>query len=75
MSAQSLTGLARLHQVYDQYVKPVEQTHLGEYALVRPNGEIVFATNLPDLVEKTQYMVHRDNCLFRVGEISAFNIW
>jgi hypothetical protein len=74
MSTQQRAGVARLNQIYEQYVKPVEQDHQGEYVLVRPDGELIFAPSMLELVEKAYQVADRNNCLFKVGEISAANI-
>ena len=74
MSLRSSEGVARLNRVYVQHVRPVEQAHQGEYVLVRPGGEMIFAASMPELFEKTDQMDHWDNCIFKVGDISAVNI-
>ena len=65
---------ARLDRVYEQYVKPVEQEHLGEYVLVTPAGEMIFAPSQSELVRRTEHIRGTDNCLFKVGEIAAAKI-
>ena len=65
---------ARLDRVYEQYVKPVEQDHLGEYALVTSAGETYFASTQSELIRKTRHVTTGDNCLFKVGEIAATKI-
>ena len=62
---------SRLGRVYEQYVKPVEPGHLGEYVLVRPDGEMIFAAGVDELFDKTDGMDDQDNCIFKVGEIAA----
>jgi hypothetical protein len=74
MSTQQRSGVTRLNRVYEQYVKPVEHEHEGEYVLVRPDGQMIFAPSLPELLDRTDRMDDRNNCLFKVGEISVSNI-
>ena len=74
MSISQSEGVARLNRIYEQYVKPVENVHPGEYVLVRPDGELVFGPTLLEVVMKAQEVAHPDNCLFKVGEISASQI-
>ncbi len=74
MSAQRRDGVARLNRIYEQYVKPVEQDHPDEYVLVKPDGEMIFAPSMLDLVKKAHQVAHPDNCLFKVGEIAAAKI-
>jgi hypothetical protein len=66
--------MARFDRAYQQYVKPFEGGHWGELARVPPDGQVVLAGSLQELIEKTDGMDNDDNCLFKVGEISAFSI-
>jgi len=65
---------ARLDRMYEQYVKPVEQDHLGEYVVVTPAGEMYFAQTQSELVKKTMHLREGGNCLYKVGEIAATKI-
>src|SRR5687767_554828 len=65
---------ARLDRMYEQYIKPVEQEHLGEYALVTPAGEAFFASSESELIAKTEHVPDGDNCLFKVGELAATKV-
>ena len=65
---------ARLDRVYERYVKPVEQEHLGEYVVVTLAGEMYFAPTQSELVKKTMHLRDGGNCLFKVGEIAATKI-
>ena len=69
-SAQRRNDGCRLDRVYEQYVKPVEQDHLGEYVLVTPAGEMIFASSQAELVERTGHIRGTDNRLFTVGEVA-----
>lgn len=62
---------ARLDRMYEQYVKPVEQDHLGEYVVVTSAGEMYFAQTQSELVRKTMHLREGGNCLYKVGEIAA----
>jgi hypothetical protein len=74
MTIQRSARMARFDRAYQQYVKPFERDHWGEFALVTPNGQVVLAGSLQELMEKTDGLDDDDNCLFKVGEISAFSI-
>jgi hypothetical protein len=74
MSTQPLDGVARLNQIYEQYVKPVEQDHQGEYVVVTPDGRLIFAPSLDAIAKKADEMPRTGNFLFKVGEISAAKI-
>ena len=62
---------ARFDRMYEQYVKPVEREHLGEYVVVTPTGEMYFAQTESELVMKTLHLREGDNFLYKVGEIAA----
>jgi len=74
MSSSEEDAGARLDRMYEQYVKPVEQEHLGEYVEVTPAGEMYFASTLSALAEKTMHLRDGGHGLFRVGEIAATKI-
>lgn len=63
-----------LDRMYEQYVKPVEQAHLGEYVMVTPGGDMYFAPTQSELVMKTAHIRDGGNGLFKVGEIAATKI-
>jgi len=67
-------GATRLDKIYEKYVKPVEQEHWGEYVLVRPDGQMLFAAEMIDLMEDTEEMRDPENCLFKVGPRATFHI-
>ena len=57
-----------MDRVYQQYVKPLEQTHTGEYVLVTPNGRILLAPTLLEIAQQAQQAPSKDNCIFKVGD-------
>ncbi len=58
------------HRVYDLYVKPVEQTHQGQYVLVTPDGQTIFAPTLVEVMQRAHQRPSPDNYIFKVGEIA-----
>jgi len=74
MSVEQGYGVVGMQKIYDRYVKPVEQEHLGEFVLVTPDGEMIFATDSSELVRKTEHVTGEGNCIFRVGHKAAFSI-
>jgi len=42
--------LQQSDQLYARYVKPLEQAHTGEYVAVAPDGRLVLALTLPDVI-------------------------
>jgi len=56
-------------RLYEQYVKPLEQMHRGQYAGVSPDGEIVLASTLIDAVRKSVQSFGKDNSIvFHIGD-------
>ena len=60
MSAIQSESVARLNRIYEQYVKPVEDLHPGEYVLVRPDGEMTFGESMLDVVRRAHDVAHPD---------------
>jgi hypothetical protein len=54
-------------RLYEQYVKPLEQEHWGEFAVVSPEGKVVLAPSLLDAVQKGTSMFGPGNFVFKVG--------
>ena len=57
-----------MDRVYQQYVKPLEQAHTGEYVLVTPDGRTVLAPTLLEIAQQAPQAPSKDNCIFKVGE-------
>ena len=74
MSVEQRYGVAKMQEIYDRYVRPVEQEHLGEFVLVTADGEMIFAADSSELVRKTEHVTSEGNCIFRVGRKAAFSI-
>jgi hypothetical protein len=66
--------LQQSDQLYALYVKPLEQAHTGEYVAVAPDGRLVIASTLPDVMEKAGQALPSGNFLFRVGDV-AVDTW
>jgi hypothetical protein len=74
MSESDEDAGARLDRMYEQFVKPVEHEHLGEYVEVTPTGEMYFAQTESELIKKTMHLREGGNGLFKVGEVAATKI-
>lgn len=55
-------------RLYDQYVKPLELKHKGEYAAVSPEGQMIIAATLLEAVEKASSTLGPSNFVFKVGQ-------
>jgi hypothetical protein len=56
-------------QLYAQYVKPLEQKHAGKYVAVSPQGKVVLASTLVDVMKKAEAELGSGNFVFKVGDI------
>jgi hypothetical protein len=55
--------------VYDRHVKPIEHEHVGEYALVTPDGQTIFAPTLVDIMVRAHEQPNAENAIYKVGDI------
>ena len=58
------------HRVNDPHVRPLEQAHKGEYALVTPDGRAVFAPTLLDVMQRAHERANPGNYIFKVGDVA-----
>jgi hypothetical protein len=70
---QDSTG-QEARRMYDEHVKPVEQNHRDEYALVTPDGETFFAPTLVDIFKRAHERSNPGNYIFKVGEVALGKI-
>lgn len=68
---------ARLHQLaetdrlYEQYAKPLEQEHRGEYIAVSPSGKTMLGRKLYNLVVDAEREFGPGNFIFKLGDKAA----
>ena len=55
-------------RLYDQYGKPLEAEHWGEYVAITPDGRTVLAPTLLEAVQQAASVLGSDNHVFKVGE-------
>jgi hypothetical protein len=58
-------------RIYDQHVKPLEPTHMGEYALVTADGQIVLKPTLVEAAWRAAQVPSKNNFIFKVGTRSV----
>lgn len=59
-----------VHRVYDLCVRPIEDAHAGEYVLVTPDGEPIFAPTFEGIVRRAHERASPGNFIFRVGSVT-----
>lgn len=65
----------QLHQqadsLYEQYGKPLEAAHWGEYVVISPTGETVLGSSLVEAAQAATITLGRGNFAFKIGERSV----
>ncbi len=60
-------------QLYEKYVKPLEQNHRGEFIAVSPDGNIVLAPTLLDVIKQAERRQGGGNFVFKVGDVAVMS--
>ena len=58
----------RYEEVYQQYAKPLEAEHAGEYLAVSPRGETLLGPSLGEVARLATARFGRGNFVFKLGE-------
>ncbi|MFN8635793.1 MAG: hypothetical protein U0893_18245 [Chloroflexota bacterium] len=75
MPAPKSPEVLEADRIYDQYVKPVEHEHEGEYALVMADGQVFFGPDILELGDIAGEKPSEKNRLFKVRDIWVYRIW
>lgn len=70
MARDQTSESGEAHRIYDLHVKPLEHAHKGECALVTPDGEVVFAPTLVDVMQRAHERANVANYIFKVGDVA-----
>ncbi|HTE84575.1 MAG TPA: hypothetical protein VK821_07565 [Dehalococcoidia bacterium] len=57
--------------LYEQYGKPLEEAHWGEYVVITPAGETVVGSSLVEVAQAAAATLGRGNFAFKIGERSV----
>ena len=60
-------------KLYDQYGKPLEQKHWGEYVAISSDGRTIVGTDLMELSDQALAQFGRGSFVFKVGEQAVGN--
>jgi hypothetical protein len=74
MATVRTTNVDRFNHVYNQYVRPLEQSHPGQYVMVAPDGRMIVAPDLSGILERVDQLPETGNFLYKVGKIAAAEI-
>ena len=58
-------------KIYDQYGKPLEQEHWGEYVAIFPDGRTLIGTDLMAVSDRALDRFGRGSFVFKIGEKSV----
>jgi hypothetical protein len=53
--------------LYEQYGKPLEAEHKGEYVVISNNGNIIMGKNLTEVVMRSIERFGKGNFVFKIG--------
>ena len=60
-------------KLYEQYGKPLEQEHWGEYVAIFPDGRTLVGSDLMAVSDQVLDRLGRGSFVFKVGEKSVGN--
>lgn len=55
-------------KLYDQYGKPLEQDHWGEYVAIFPDGRLLVGADLMDVSDQALTQFGQGSFVFKVGD-------
>ena len=68
MSRTNSELMEQSEKLYDQYAKPLEQDHWGEYVAIAPDGRTVVGTDLMEVSNQALTQFGRGSFVFKIGE-------
>jgi hypothetical protein len=58
------------HALYEQYGKPLEAEHTGEYVVISDNGKTIVGKNLTEVMANALDTFGKGNFVFKIGSRS-----
>lgn len=68
MAAERLEQLAEGDALYEQYGKPLEAEHWGEFVAIMKDGRTLLGPTMHDVVQRSVAEFGKGGFLFKVGE-------
>ena len=59
--------IAEMDAIYNRYVKPLEQEHLGEFVAVAPDGRLLLSNSSRELTRRARDAFGPGNYIFKIG--------
>lgn len=67
MTAEHEALNQRADELYDQYARPLEAEHEGEYIAVSPTGQVLLGEDLYEVTKMATETFGRGNFIFKLG--------
>jgi hypothetical protein len=61
----------RYDALYEQYAKPLEEKHTGQYVAIRPDGKLIIGPTLLEVAQMATESLGTGHFLFKLGERSV----
>ena len=71
MAAAKVPKLEDSDMLYEQYGKPLEAQHRGEYLAVSPHGDTLIGPDLDELIDKAVEKLGPGNFIFKIGDVAV----
>ena len=68
MSKSRSEFIEQSEKLYDQYGKPLEQAHWGEYVAIFPDGKTIVGADLTEVSVRALDQFGQGSFVFKVGE-------
>jgi hypothetical protein len=68
ITAQNQPLLEQSDTLYERYGKPLEKTHRGKYIAISPEGKILLADTVFELMQEAKTQLGPGNFIFKIGE-------
>ena len=68
------SSIALSDKLYEQYGRPLEAEHWGEFVAIAQDGRTLLGSSLWDLTDQAMAELRPGSCIFKVGE-KAVGTW
>lgn len=73
-SSDQAEQLRAADEIYERYARPLEQAHWGKFAAINPDGTVVLADTLGEVVLKAGELLGTGNFIFKIGDVVVGSI-
>jgi hypothetical protein len=72
MTARKTGWQAQAERLYEQYGKPLEAAHRGEYVAIFPDGRTVLGSSVHEVMDRALDTVGPGGFIFNVGDVAVW---